>query len=188
MKKRVLVPLAPKFEELEAVAVIDILRRAGAHVVTASVDATNPIVGRNRLRLMADLDISEALAEWGSEWDLVVLPGGPGVATLEENEALMALLGARIAEGGLVAAICAAPRVLLKAGLDPATPMTNFPGCRAELDACTAYSEASVVAGPKVITSRGAGTSIAFALACVEALYGEADAARVATEIVADAS
>ena len=88
-KPRVLVPLGTGFEELEAIAAIDLLRRAGCQVVTCSVGAANPIVGRNRLRVMADLDLSEALAEWGDDWDLVLLPGGLGEALLHAvNEGL----------------------------------------------------------------------------------------------------
>ena len=90
--KRVLVPLAPGFEEVEALTVVDYLRRAGAHVVTASVGAKNPIAGKQRIRVMADIDLQEALDEWGDAFDLVVLPGGPGVAKLAESEPLMQLL------------------------------------------------------------------------------------------------
>jgi putative intracellular protease/amidase len=116
MKKRVLCPLAPGFEELEAIAIIDLLRRAGDQVITASVGTANPVIGKHRVRVMADIDLAEALAEWGDDgFDLVVLPGGPGVATLSESEPLRALLAARIASGRLVAAICAAPTLLAAA-------------------------------------------------------------------------
>lgn len=183
-KKRVLVPLAPGFEELEAIAAVDYLRRAGAHVVTASVDAPNPITGRNRIRIMADIDLPEALEEWGEAWDLVVVPGGPGVAKLAESEALMGLLRRRLAAGGATAAICAAPRLLAAAGLPEDTAITNHPGCRDDLDAFSAYTTDAVAVAGHVVTSRGPGTAIAFALACVEALYGADAAAALRVETV----
>lgn len=184
-KKRVLVPLAPGFEELEAIAVIDYLRRAGAHVVTASVDAPNPITGRNRVRIMADIDLSEAIEEWGEAWDLVVLPGGPGVARLAESEVLTGLLSRRLGDGGLTGAICAAPRVLAAAGLPIATRITNHPGCRDDLVDFTDYTTEAVAIDGPVITSRGPGTAVAFALALVEALYGADAAAALRAETVA---
>jgi len=172
MKKRVLIPLAPGFEELEAVAMVDLLRRAGAHVVTASVDAPNPIVGRNRLRMMADIDLDEALDEWGDAWDLVALPGGKGVEGLAANPRLMQLLRARLEAGQPVAAICAAPLVLAKAGLPKGAILTSWPGVRETLEASAEWRDAPVVVAGSLITGRGAGASIAFAEALVEALFG----------------
>jgi 4-methyl-5(b-hydroxyethyl)-thiazole monophosphate biosynthesis len=183
MKKRVLCPLAPGFEELEAIATVDLLRRAGAQVITASVGAANPIQGRNRVRVMADLDLAEALDEWGDAFDLVVLPGGPGVTTLAESAPLRALLSARIASGRLVAAICAAPTVLAAAGLPTSTPITSWPGSREALSAYTDWRDAPVVMAPGVITGRGPGASVPFALALVEALYGAGAAADLARDL-----
>ncbi len=185
-RKRVLVPLAPGFEELEAVAPVDLLRRAGAHVVTASVGAPNPIVGRNNLRVMADIDLSEALEEWGDDWDLVLLPGGAkGTEHLAACEPLLALLRRRLAAGALTAAICAAPTVLARAGLDRAAAITSHPGARDVLGTFANYCEDPVARHGQVITSRGPGTAVAFALACIEALYGPDKAAEVRRDIVA---
>jgi len=174
--KRVLVPLAPGFEEVEALTVVDYLRRAGAHVVTASVGAPNPITGKNRIRVMADIDLAEALAEWGDAFDLVVLPGGPGVAQLIASPTLMQLLADRLAAHALTAAICAAPTVLAAAGLDRKTRITSWPGSRPDLADFANYSEDTVVVDLPIITSRGPGTSVPFALALVAQLFG-ADAA-----------
>jgi 4-methyl-5(b-hydroxyethyl)-thiazole monophosphate biosynthesis len=184
MKKRVLIPLAPGFEELEAIAAIDLLRRAGAHVVTASVDAPNPIAGKNRVRVMADIDLPEALDEWGDAWDLVVLPGGPGVVGLAANERLVALLADRIRAQRPVAAICAAPTVLALAGLPTDTPITSWPGSRPDLAAFSDWRDEAVVATPTVVTGRGPGTSVPFALALVALLYG-AEAARALSADIA---
>jgi 4-methyl-5(b-hydroxyethyl)-thiazole monophosphate biosynthesis len=186
VSKRVLVPLAPGFEEVEALAPVDLLRRAGCQVVTASVGAPNPIVGRNRIRVMADLDLAEALAEWGDAWDLVLLPGGAkGTENLEADEGLLGLLTRRLAAGGLTAAICAAPRVLAAAGLARSVAVTGHPGCRGDLADFADYREEAVVRAGHVITSRGPGTAMALGLACVEALCGPAVAAKVRAETVA---
>jgi len=183
-KKRVLVPLAPGFEELEAIAPVDYLRRAGAHVVTASVDAQNPITGRNRIRVMADIDLPEALEEWGDGWDLVVLPGGPAVALLAESEVLMGLLRRRLAAGGATAAICAAPTLLAQAGLATSTRITSHPTVAEALAAYEGYGAEAVIVDGATITSRGPGTATAFALACVEALFGPAKAAEIREQTV----
>lgn len=182
--KRVLVPLAPGFEEVEALTVVDYLRRAGAHVVTASVGAPNPITGKHRIRVMADIDLPEALAEWGEDFAAVVLPGGPAVAKLAESEEVVALVRGRLERKELVGAICAAPLVLAKAGLDPATRITSWPGVRGELATFSNYLEETVVRDGAVITSRGPGTSVAFALALVEALFGVGKAEEVRRDTV----
>lgn len=187
-KKRVLVPLAPGFEEVEALTPVDVLRRAGCHVVTASVGVPNPVVGRNRIRVMADIDLEEALAEWGDDWDLVLLPGGgPGVENLERSELLLDLLRKRLEANRPVAAICAAPRLLSRAGVERALPITGHPACREDLKDHTDYRQEAVVvagdAGP-IITSRGPATAMAFALACAEALCGPEVAARLRQDLV----
>ncbi|MFT7623017.1 MAG: 4-methyl-5(b-hydroxyethyl)-thiazole monophosphate biosynthesis [Myxococcota bacterium] len=184
-KPRVLIPLGRGVEELEAVACIDVLRRAGCHVVTASVGGSNPIIGRNRIRILADIDITDALAEWGDQWDLVLLPGGVGgVEAMESDAALMQLLTERVASGGLTAAICAAPRLLAAAGLNTDVPITGHPACAKDLKAYANYSKEAVVTGKHTITSRGAGTAVEFALACAARLVGADVAAKVRVEIV----
>ena len=184
---RVLIPLAPGFEEIEAIAPLDYLRRAGAHVVTASVGGTNPIMSRGKARMMADIDLPEALAEWGDDWDAVVLPGGPGVAHLAACEPLMALVARRLAAAQLVGAICAAPSLLPPNGLAKTTRVTSWPGIQDELSQVAVYVEAAVVVDGPVITSRGPGTSVAFALALVAALFGQPAADALAHETQADA-
>jgi 4-methyl-5(b-hydroxyethyl)-thiazole monophosphate biosynthesis len=182
--KRVLVPLATGFEEVEALTVVDYLRRAGAQVVTASVGAANPITGRSKIRVMADIDLSEALAEWGDAFDLVVLPGGPGVASLAASETLMAFVRARLERRQPTAAICAAPTVLAAAGLDRATRITSWPGSRPELADFARYAEERVVVDGPVITSRGPGTAVPFALALVTQLFGAEAADKLARDTV----
>jgi 4-methyl-5(b-hydroxyethyl)-thiazole monophosphate biosynthesis len=182
--KTVLVPLAPGFEEVEALTVVDYLRRAGAHVVTASVGATNPITGKHRIRVMADIDLSEAIAEWGDAFDLVVLPGGPGHTNLAASEPLMELLRARLQQKQPTAAICAAPTVLAAAGLDRATRLTSWPGSRAELADFERYAEDAVVVDGHITTSRGPGTAVPFALALIEQLFDAATRDKVRASTV----
>lgn len=181
MKKRVLVPLAPGFEEVEALTVVDYLRRADIHVVTASVGAANPIAGRSRIRVMADIDIDEALAEWGDAWDAIVIPGGvPGVPNLMASDALTGLVARRLQGQGLIGAICAGPLALVKAGLPRSVALTSHPETRAELEAAGhPYKEDPVVTDGAVVTSRGPGTAVAFALALIEAIAGPAKAEAV---------
>ena len=182
--KRVLVPLAPGFEEVEALTVVDYLRRAGAQVVTASVGAANPITGKHQVRVMADVDLSEALAEWGDAFDLVVLPGGPGVQNLAASTELMSFLRERLARRAPTAAICAAPLVLAAAGLERSTRLTSWPGVKEKLSDFPNYAEDKVVVDGPFTTSRGPGTSVPFALALVSQLFGDAAAAELAADTV----
>ena len=182
--KRVLVPLATGFEEVEALTVVDYLRRAGAHVVTASVGAKNPITGKQKVRVMADIDLQEAIDEWGDAFDLVVLPGGPGVANLQASEVFMTLLKDRLAKGAMTAAICAAPLVLAAAGLDRKTRLTSWPGVKGDLAEFANYAEDTVVIDGHITTSRGPGTSVAFALSLVAQLYGAAAAEALRVDTV----
>jgi len=168
--KRVLVPLAEGFEELEAVTVIDILRRAGIEVVVASL-AASPVTGSHGLRIAADTPLA-ALVE--QDFDMIALPGGmPGAAHLK-NDARVAAIARRLAARGRpVAAICAAPMVLAAAGLLNGRRATCFPGFLDDA-AGTTVTDEPVVSDRGVITSRGPGTALDFALALVETLEGEA--------------
>lgn len=166
--KRVLVPLAEGFEELEAVTVIDILRRAGLDVVVASL-AESPVTGSHGIRVAADTPLA-ALAE--QDFDMIALPGGmPGAQHLKDDPRIAAILKRLHGRGRPVAAICAAPMVLASAGLLEGRRATSFPGF---LDgaANTTVEDEAVVADRGVITSRGPGTALDFALALVEALKG----------------
>ncbi len=181
--KRVLVPLAPGFEEIEAVTVVDYLRRAGAHVVMAAVGGLNPVPGKLHVRVTADTDLESAISAVHGDFSLVVLPGGPAVEHLLQSTPLISLLSRRLQERELTAAICAAPLVLAKAGLEHGTRLTSFPGVRAKLEDYR-YEERAVVRDRHVITSRGPGTAVPFALALVEALFGVNDARKLAQDTV----
>ena len=165
---KVLVPLADGCEELEAVTVIDLLRRAGIDVVTAGLKPG--IVQASRgVQLVPDVTLDVALQD---DYDMVVLPGGmPGAAHLKDDARIVDLVKKMAAGGRYTAAICAAPMVLAEAGLLAGRQATSYPGALDGIADVT-LSTAPVVQDGKVLTSRGPGTAMDFALALVEALVG----------------
>ncbi|NJD30722.1 MAG: DJ-1/PfpI family protein [Gammaproteobacteria bacterium] len=165
---RVLVPLAQGFEEVEAVTIVDLLRRAGIEVRTASL-AGSQVTGSHGITLAADMLLDDAVA---ADYDMIVLPGGmPGSDHLKKDARVVALLRQFAAEGRFTAAICAAPGVLAHAGLLDGREATSFPGfLRDDSAPGLRLSEAAVVVDGKVVTSRGPGTAIEFSLALIELL------------------
>ncbi|MEO5367069.1 MAG: DJ-1/PfpI family protein [Magnetococcus sp. WYHC-3] len=175
---RVLIPLAQGFEELEAVTLIDLLRRARMEVVVAGL-VPGPVTGSRHTVLLPDTTLEAVRNE---DFDLIVLPGGlPGATHLEADERLAAMLCGHARQGKTLGAICAAPRVLLVNGLLAGRRATAYPGT---LDADTSAQvmlsdEAVVVDGP-IVTSRGPGTAMDFALTLIGLMLGPA--AREAVE------
>lgn len=167
----VLVPLAQGMEELEAVTVIDLLRRAGIEVVTAGLDA-GPVKGSRGTVLLPDTTLDTALQR---EYDMLVLPGGqPGATHLEQDPRIIALVKKMAEDNRFTAAICAAPKVLARAGVLEGKRATSFPGAldpaqwpRVQLE------NRAVVTDGKVITSRGPGTAMDFALELIGLLAGK---------------
>jgi 4-methyl-5(b-hydroxyethyl)-thiazole monophosphate biosynthesis len=167
----VLVPLAQGCEELEAVTVVDLLRRAGIGVVTAGLD-DRPVRASRGVVLIPDTTLSEVLDQ---EFDMIVLPGGqPGATNLARDERVSGLLKRLARAGKYTAAICAAPAVLAQSGLLEGRRVTSYPG---SLDAHGVagmqYVEEQVVIDGPVITSRGPGTAMDFALRLIEVLAGK---------------
>jgi 4-methyl-5(b-hydroxyethyl)-thiazole monophosphate biosynthesis len=169
---RVLVPLAPGCEELEAVTIIDLLRRAEIEVVTAGLEA-GPVRCSRRTVLVPDTELDSVVNE---DFDMIVLPGGlPGAHNLESDERIHRLLGRYQAEDRYAAAICAAPRVLASAGLLAGKSATGYPGALSVADFPEVdLLDAPVVVDGKTITSRGPGTAMDFALQLIESLAGKA--------------
>ncbi|MFO1371726.1 MAG: DJ-1 family glyoxalase III [Candidatus Competibacteraceae bacterium] len=164
----VLVPLAQGCEELEAVTIIDLLRRANVTVVVAGLEA-GPVIASRAVVLLPETTLDQVLDQ---DFDMVVLPGGLGGAQRLEADQRIAVLLRRMAEQGrYVAAICAAPKVLASAGLLNYREATAYPGI---LDGQTEIrlSSAAVVRDGTFITSRGPGTAMDFALTLVEILCG----------------
>jgi len=165
--KKVLVTLAPGFEEIETVTVVDILRRAGARVTLAATEE-GPIEGSRGISVLPDT-LLETVDD--AEFDLVVLPGGqPGTTNLQNNLKVKSILQNMQQAGKKVAAICAAPLVLQSAGLLKGTEATSHPSVRDQLEGVQ-YSEERVVVDGQVVTSRSPGTALEFALKLVEILY-----------------
>jgi protein deglycase len=164
--KRACVLLADGFEETEAVTVIDVLRRAEIEVEVLGVEGKK-CTGSHGIVVEADALLSDRKSE---RFDVVVLPGGmPGAATLRDHWGVQKLVQAQHAAGGLVAAICAAPIALAKAGVLEGRRATCFPGFEQQLGSAV-HETSSVVRDGNVITSRGVGTALPFSLALVEAL------------------
>jgi 4-methyl-5(b-hydroxyethyl)-thiazole monophosphate biosynthesis len=178
--KKVLVPLAEGFEEIEAVAVIDILRRSpGIEVVVAGV-GKKTLKGSHGITIRADQGI-ESLA--GEEYDLIVLPGGmPGTAHLAKSRAVARFLKDQASAGRLIAAICAAPTILEKYGLLRGVRATCHFSVRSSMKTIV-YVDEPVVRDGNVITSQGAGTAIDFALALIEILKGKKESNRISEAI-----
>lgn len=177
MKKRVLCLLCDGFEEIEAVTPVDLLRRAGIEVITAALSSKR-VTGRCGMVLEADAQLADLDA---SAFDLLLIPGGPGVAELRKDGRPATLAKAFHAGAKPVAAICAAPLVLHDAGLLAGHRFTAYHSVRGELGGGL---DERVVVDAGLITSRGAGTAMDFALELVAQLGGHALADRVAAEIM----
>jgi len=164
----VLIPLAQGCEELEAVTIIDLLRRAGIEVTSAGLD--NEVVKASRdVTLIPDTDLSTALQK---DYDMIVLPGGlPGADHLDNDQRLRERIIKMADRGKFLAAICAAPKVLASTGILKGKKATAYPGV---LDALDIKSEGNaVVEDGNIITSRGPGTAMDFALTLIERLAGK---------------
>lgn len=167
---RVLIPLAQGCEELEAVTIIDLLRRAGIEVITAGLD-DQPVKASRGVMLIPDTTLDKALNQ---EFDMIALPGGlPGADHLDQDQRIQKLVKQMAKDKKFIAAICAAPKVLATARLLDGKHATSFPGTleKLQLDNTTLKTDAVVQDG-KVITSRGPGTAMDFALALIENLVG----------------
>lgn len=168
---KVLLPLAAGCEEIEAVTVIDILRRAGIEVITAGL-LPGPVSASRGTVLMPDSTLEDALQ---SSYDMIVLPGGmPGSEHLMNDARILTLLKTMAAAGKFVTAICAAPMALHAAGLLEGKRATSFPGVLDLLPGSHHYVDDAVVVDGNIVTSRGPGTAMDFALTLVELLAGKA--------------
>lgn len=180
MSSRVLVPLAEGFEEIEALTVVDVLRRVAVDVVTAGVRAGS-CKGRSGIVVSPDTTLDEALAS--GPFDMIVLPGGmPASATLRDDDRVTSRVAEMKADGRLVAAICAAPIALARAGVLEGETFTSYPGMDLPAEG---YSEERVVVSGNVITSRGPGTAMEFAIELVRLLLGDEIASDVSGELLA---
>lgn len=179
---RVLVPLAHGCEELEAVTIIDLLVRAGIEVVSAGLES-GPVTCSRGVVLLPETTLDAVMAE---HFDMIVLPGGgPGAERLDKDPRIAQLLHKLTAQDSYTAAICAAPKVLAHAGLLKGKRATSYPGFLDKMNLPdTEYLAETVVQDGKVITSRGPGTAMDFALHLIEVLAGKKSREQVEAGLV----
>ena len=170
MKKKILILLADGFEEIEAVTTIDILRRANLDVTIAGV-GKSVVKGAHDISVKADTEISA----YKGLPDAIVVPGGmPGVENLSASKQVNDLIKKCHEEGKIIAAICAAPsHVLAPMGIIQGKKVTCYPGCEDLLKGKAVFVDEKVVVEDNIITSKGPGTALDFALKVVEKLAGE---------------
>ena len=178
-----LVVLAEGFEDIEAVTVVDVLRRGGVDVVTASLSGAPIVKSAHGIEMLADLPFEKAAAD---SYSAIVRPGGGGgTENMSRSPALLERIRRQKGEGGLICAICAAPTILVKAGiLEPDQHITCYPSYVRALDRPCA--EAPVVADGDVITGQAPGSALLFALVVLKSLVGDYVARRVAEGMVTD--
>lgn len=181
MSKKVLVPLARGFEELEFVSIVDILRRAGADVVVASLDKNLLVKGAHGINMQADICIDSVNI---SDFDAISLAGGyEGMINLKNNAKILEFIQILFKEKKLVSAICASPIVLNEAGV-LSKKFTCYPGCEQGLNA--EYEKSAVVLSDNIITGAGPALGVKFALALVRYLYGDEVYQRLYKELLMD--
>ena len=179
MQKHLLLILAEGNEEVEALTQVDLLRRADIKVTIAGLSGTE-VKGSHNIVVKADIP----LEEFSGDFDAVILPGGmPGTVYLYKSEAVLSIVREAYNKGLLCAAICAAPLVLDTAGILEGKKFTCYPSIEEKIKTGT-FCEEKVVVDGNIITSRGVGTAIPFALAIVEYLLGKEKSDELANEIV----
>lgn len=172
--------LGEGFEETEAIAPYDLLKRAGVDVRFVGIGG-DMITGSHGIRVASDLALSQLDAQ---DVEMVVLPGGlRGVQTLSSSEAAMQLTKKLWDSGRYVAAICAAPTILAKLGITDGKKATCYPGMEGDMGAAK-MKPASVVTDGRLITGRAAGSAMDFGLALVSVLKGDLAAKKIAAGVV----
>ena len=176
--------LADGFEEIEALTPVDLLRRAGVDARTVSIyPGRSDVTGARKITVRADMTIDEAKPQ---KEDIIVLPGGmPGTVNLLECDDLMKTVDDHNAEGGRIAAICAAPaRILGSKGLLRGKKATCYPGMEDLLEGATAVTD-SVITDGNITTSRGLGTAVDFACELIAIVCGKERADEIRASVVA---
>ena len=165
---KVLVPLADGFEEIEAITIIDVLRRGGVEVTTASLNQGEEVHGANGVTILANTLLKYVSSD---EFDMIVLPGGiPGAENLRDSDKVQELIK-EFKKDKLVGAICAAPIALYSAGVLKGEEFTCYPGYEQVIKDAS-FKEEKVVESENILTSRGPGTAICFSLEIVKKLVG----------------
>ncbi|MCR4605329.1 MAG: DJ-1/PfpI family protein [Eubacterium sp.] len=177
-----LVALADGFETVEALMTVDILRRGGVEVTTASITENLEVVSSQDITVKADTTISGQKA---ADYDVFILPGGqPGTTNLSHSDDVKRLLEEATSAGKKIAAICAAPTVFGQYGYLEGKKACCYPGLEEQLTGGTVTMNPVTIDG-NVITSRGLGTALDFALAILEEISSHAKAAMIKKSVVA---
>ncbi len=189
--KKVIIPLANGCEELEAITLIDLLRRAEIEVVSVSLDEGTQVKAITASRgnvITADKTLDQVLSD---NFDMIILPGGlPGADYLDQNTKIQQLIMNMYQQGSYIAAICAAPKVLLTAGLLKNQKFTCYPGSinisahQDDLLKNSTRLDNDVVQSGQIITSKGPATAIPFALRVISLLLDKATAQKIANDIL----
>lgn len=173
--------LATGFEETEAIAPLDLLRRAGVDVLTVGINGKT-IYGSHNIGVEADITLCEMNL---SDMDMIILPGGlGGVASVRASQDAMNALRFAWENGKYVAAICAGPTVLADLGITDGMQATCYPGCETGMGKAIINSAIPCLQDGRLITGASAGCAIPFGLALVEALKGKETAQHIAQQIV----
>lgn len=182
MSRNVLVPIADGVEDIETVTIIDVLRRAKANVIVASIHAKLDIIAARHTNIVADKLLSECL---DLQFELIALPGGlPGAENFRDCESLIQLLKTQKESGALYGAICASPAYVLEThGLLQDIAATCYPAFHDQLKNKSKIN-ARVVVSQNCITSQGPGTTLEFALALVELLFDKSLREQIAEQML----
>ena len=179
---RILVYLASGFEEIEAVTIIDLLRRVGLEVTVAGLQP-DQVTGSHGITIVPDVLYVDVDPD---DYDCLVLPGGqPGTDNLKVNPQVLQTVKKYYQENKLIAAICAAPTILAEAGILQDKKVTSYPA-ESDVFKSSDYQELSVVKDGMIVTSRGVGTAIEFALELIKIIKGEAARNQQAARILWD--
>jgi 4-methyl-5(b-hydroxyethyl)-thiazole monophosphate biosynthesis len=179
---KILMPLAEGFEEIEAIIAVDILRRADIEIVVAGLKE-GLVEGAHKIKMLPDTHLDKINQ---SEFDGIILPGGsPGFINLGNDDRILRMIRQMNKDGKYIAAICAAPSVLIKAGIMAGRKATVSPSGKAQMQACARYSEERVVVDGNLITSQSPGTAMEFALKLVEVLAGEEKMLQIKAQTIA---
>jgi 4-methyl-5(b-hydroxyethyl)-thiazole monophosphate biosynthesis len=172
---KVIVVLADGFEEVEAMSVVDVLRRAEIETTIAGLH-DGPVLSARKVRVIPDTVIDAVESD---DFDMIVLPGGqPGADNMNQDLRLKSMIKSFSDKKKVLGAICAAPLVLAGAGILRGKRVTSYPSYKNKLGDVL-YEEKTVVQDGNILTSRGAGTALLFALAIVERLVGKEKAQRI---------
>ena len=180
--KRILIFMADGVEEVEALTVVDLLRRQKCDIDMVTINDSRLVTGSHNIMLSADKSITEADI---SSYDVLVIPGGlKGTANLKQEPVVLNTIRDFDAAGKLICAICAGPTVLAAAGITEGRRISSYPGTENDLNGGITQGEAEVSVDSNMITSRGLGTAIPFSLSIIEYLFGKEASEEMRKKIV----